>query len=423
MQNYRCFDDRTMLLESNAVLVGKNNAGKPPVIEALRIVGAVANRKGAIFVPAPKWLGLPRFQLGIAPGISQLGLNLNAVFHRYQDPPAIITASFEEGAVVTVYVGKQETVFATVQANDNWITTPTKFLRLKLPWISVLPQIGPLLTEEYRITDERVSEYLNSRLSSRHFRNQLVRMSTAFHEFKQLAEETWHGLRVDPIQQEATKDGLLLSLPIRDGDFVSEVGWMGHGLQMWLQTIWFLSRTPTDHTVVLDEPDVYMHPDLQRKLFRLTRARFRQCVIATHSVEIMAESEPSNALVVDKTSAVPIRQQRARRAAIDRPNRRHPQRSFSATLECAQISADRRQGSELAKAVAFGASSRRRTAAGRDTNSSNRWMEWVAVCGRLIDDLEERCRRSHRDILHSRFRLPFSGRNPGTLCGRRESRR
>jgi len=269
MQNYRCFDDHTILLEPNAILVGKNNAGKSSIIEALRILGAVVNRKGAAFVPAPKWLELPHFRLGIAPGISELGLNLSAIFHRYQDPPATITATFTEGAVVTIYVGREEKVFATIEANDNWITTLTKFLRLQLPWVSVLPQIGPLLTEEYRIADERVSEYVNSRLSSRHFRNQLFQMAAAFDEFKRMAEETWHGLRVDPIQRQTTKEGVLLSLPVRDGDFVSEVGWMGHGLQMWLQTIWFLSRTPTAHTVILDEPDVYMHPDLQRRLFRL----------------------------------------------------------------------------------------------------------------------------------------------------------
>jgi hypothetical protein len=125
-------------------------------------------------------------------------------------------------------------------------------------------------------------------------------MDTPFADFKALAEETWNGLRIDPIQQAATKEGTLLSLPVRDGDFVAEVGWMGHGLQMWLQTIWFLSRTPADSTVVLDEPDVYMHPDLQRKLFRLARARFRQCIVATHSVEIMAETDPGNILIIDK---------------------------------------------------------------------------------------------------------------------------
>jgi hypothetical protein len=300
MHNYRCFDDHTILLEPNAVLVGGNNAGKSSIIEALRILATVVNRRGASFVAAPAWANLSRFQLGIAPGISELGLNLNAVFHRYQEPPATITASFTDGATITIYIGREERIFATIESKGTWIRSAGKFLGLNLPWISVLPQIGPLLTEEYQISDERVSEHLNSRLFSRHFRNQLYRMSDEFGGFKRLAEETWHGLQVDGIQRSFTRDGTLLSLPIRDGDFVSEVGWMGHGLQMWLQTIWFLSRTPGDHTVILDEPDVYMHPDLQRKLFRLARARFEQCVIATHSVEIMAESEPANILIVDK---------------------------------------------------------------------------------------------------------------------------
>jgi hypothetical protein len=300
LQNYRCFEDHTIILESNVVIVGKNNAGKSSLIEALRLVAAVVNRKGGTFSRAPKWLSLPAFRTGIAPGISHLGLNLNAVFHRYGNPPAIITASFKGDTVITLYVGQEETIFATIQNNADWITTPAKFLALKLPWISVLPQIGPLRAEEYRLTDDRVISHLDSRLSSRHFRNQLVRMAEAFGEFKRLAEETWHGLRVDPIQEAVTKNGTLLSLNVRDGDFVAEVGWMGHGLQMWLQTIWFLSRTSPGSTVVLDEPDVYMHPDLQRKLFRLTRSRFRQSVVATHSVEIMAEADPSNILIIDK---------------------------------------------------------------------------------------------------------------------------
>jgi len=161
MQNYRCFADHTILFESNTVVVGKNNAGKSSVIEALRLVAAVVNRKGAIFVRAPQWLDLPRFRVGIAPGISQLGLNLSAVFHRYASPPAIITASFKGGAVVTVYMGREETIFATVSQNGDWITASTAFLRLNLPWINVLPQIGPLLTEEYRLADERVAAHLN----------------------------------------------------------------------------------------------------------------------------------------------------------------------------------------------------------------------------------------------------------------------
>ena len=75
---------------------------------------------------------------------------------------------------------------------------------------------------------------------------------------------------------------------------------MGHGVQMWLQTIWFLARCVDAHTVILDEPDVYMHADLQRKLIRLLRSRKGQTLIATHSVEIMSEVAPEEILVIDK---------------------------------------------------------------------------------------------------------------------------
>jgi hypothetical protein len=33
---------------------------------------------------------------------------------------------------------------------------------------------------------------------------------------------------------------------------------MGHGLQMWLQTMWFLARVGYAACAILDEPDVYM---------------------------------------------------------------------------------------------------------------------------------------------------------------------
>src|SRR5437870_1811214 len=69
---------------------------------------------------------------------------------------------------------------------------------------------------------------------------------------------------------------------------------------MWLQTMWFLARAGGAETVILDEPDVYMHADLQRRLIRLLRTRDQQTIIATHSVEIMSEVSPEEILVVDK---------------------------------------------------------------------------------------------------------------------------
>jgi type IV secretory pathway TrbD component/energy-coupling factor transporter ATP-binding protein EcfA2 len=96
--------------------------------------------------------------------------------------------------------------------------------------------------------------------------------------------------------------GQVLHLEIRDGDFVGEIATMGHGVQMWLETIWFLTRAHAAETVILDEPDVYMHADLQRKLIRYVRNRFPQVIVTTHSTEIMSEVAPDEILVIDKSN-------------------------------------------------------------------------------------------------------------------------
>ncbi|MGH9490147.1 MAG: ATP-dependent nuclease [Terriglobales bacterium] len=301
--NFRCFRDHTVPLLPTTVIVGKNNAGKSSVIEALRLVAAVTNRKGASFTIAPPWLETTPFRYGLAPSVGDLGIRFDSIFYRYSDPPARVVATFAGNVEVTIHIGTEEKIFATVSHHGNWLSSGGKFLALGLRPLHVLPQIGPLLPEEIRLTDERIAEKLGTNLSSRHFRNQLVRMPDAFGRFSELAEATWHGLQLSRPREQLTGKGTLLSLEVREGDFVGEVGTMGHGLQMWLQTLWFVSRTQPDGTVVLDEPDVYMHPDLQRSLFRLVRARFPQSVVATHSVEIMAEADPSEILIVDRNKA------------------------------------------------------------------------------------------------------------------------
>ena len=126
-------------------------------------------------------------------------------------------------------------------------------------------------------------------------------MRDNFAAFKELAEATWHDLALDPVEaKRLSYTETALSLFVRDSDFIAEIGWMGHGLQMWLQTMWFLTYAASSKSVVLDEPDVYMHADLQRRLIRLLRTRHHQTIIATHSVEIMSEVEPDEVLVIDR---------------------------------------------------------------------------------------------------------------------------
>ena len=91
-----------------------------------------------------------------------------------------------------------------------------------------------------------------------------------------------------------------ITLTVRDEDFVAEIAAMGHGLQMWVQTIWFLARNEAAACVILDEPDVYMHPDLQRRLIRYLKRSHQQVIVATHSIEMMSEVTADDILVVDR---------------------------------------------------------------------------------------------------------------------------
>ncbi len=52
--------------------------------------------------------------------------------------------------------------------------------------------------------------------------------------------------------------------------------------------------------LIIDEPDIYLHSDLQRQLVHLLRSRDGDVVIATHSTEILAEAEAGEILVLNK---------------------------------------------------------------------------------------------------------------------------
>jgi ABC-type multidrug transport system ATPase subunit len=87
---------------------------------------------------------------------------------------------------------------------------------------------------------------------------------------------------------------------LSEGGFVAEAAHFGHGLQMWLQIVWFLVRTEENNIVIFDEPDVYMHPDQQRKLLELVRGKFTQCILSTHATAILDECNEDEVIQLDR---------------------------------------------------------------------------------------------------------------------------
>ncbi len=304
VQNYRCFSDHTVDFGNTTVIVGKNNAGKSTLIETLRLASVALRRFNAITATAaPDWLDDKAVGRGQRLELARLGLWANTIFHRYGGPPAIIEATFQDDARLEIYIGPEGEAHSVLFGPDGRaIRVARDRGSYELPRITILPQIVPLEREEKILVQDYVAANLDSHLASRHFRNQLNTLwEEHFPRFREMVEESWPGVRVDGLEGQGKAQGGSLQLMIRDGNFVAEAGWMGHGLQMWLQTLWFVVRTRGVGTIVLDEPDVYMHPDLQRRLIRMLRAQRTNLIIATHSTEILAEVDASNVLVLDRS--------------------------------------------------------------------------------------------------------------------------
>jgi energy-coupling factor transporter ATP-binding protein EcfA2 len=303
LENFRCFRHHVIPLREKTIIVGRNNAGKSTIAEALRLVSVVAERyRSLTYRPPPAWLEIHKNNRGVAPSLDNQDFNFEKIFHRYNPPPAIVVAKFSNRANITVYVGPESAIHAVVRAPSGKIVEGKSAAeRLNLPSLGILPQIGPARAKETILSPDYILKTLSSTLSSLHFRNEVNLLHEPFFsEFKRISDSTWSGLEVQELIGQGGERGKELQLMVRNDDFVADVSWMGHGLQMWLQTMWFLSRCKGYETIILDEPDVYMHADLQRKLIRFIRNRHPQVIIATHSVEIMAEVEPEDVLIVDK---------------------------------------------------------------------------------------------------------------------------
>ena len=176
--------------------------------------------------------------------------------------------------------------------------------REAFPLLGIVPILGLLEHKEALRDDAYVSRNVAGRLSSRHFRNQLRMLSDAgdLGSFLDWAEEWMGDIRIDRLGGHLEKEGMILeAFYFETGSRIpKEVVWAGDGIQVWLQILYHVRRVMARDTIILDEPEVYLHPDLQRRLVQLLESTGCQIVVATHSSEMVAEADPRLVVLVDK---------------------------------------------------------------------------------------------------------------------------
>lgn len=301
LSNYRGFTGTIISFRSFSLLVGKNSAGKSTVIEALRLLSLITLRlRKPSFERAPSWTDLEPGIKGMSISLADSEIDLKSISFLYEKAISSFMAKFEDGSEITGYLKEGELMFATFKAPDGYIVSDRRIMgNIVLPAVYVMPQVQPVQVGERLISEKHVEKNQLNPVSRLHFRNQIFYNPDLFDSFKLHAEESWPRLRIDQLLQDVDT----LNLMVRDQEFTNEIGKMGSGLQVWLQMIWFLTKVKGNSILALDEPDVYLHADLQRKLIVKLKELNCQVIIASHSVEIMAETKPSEMVIIDRRKA------------------------------------------------------------------------------------------------------------------------
>ncbi|MFI2457698.1 ATP-dependent nuclease [Streptomyces sp. NPDC019539] len=161
------------------------------------------------------------------------------------------------------------------------------------------------------LTFDYVKKNQASRLSSRHFRNQLRFLSADeddWSDFLDFAEPWIGGMEIEaPVVQYGPKTSIDVFYTEPGSGKEKELVWAGDGVQIWLQLLLHIYRLKDAPTLVLDEPEVFLHADLQRRLIRLIDSLGIQVVLATHSSEVLAEADSKAIVWIDKSKRNGIR--------------------------------------------------------------------------------------------------------------------
>ena len=300
--NYKCFKDNTVFLKNtNNVIIGENNAGKSTLLEVIRIVNCAVERlKTKSYIPSEIEYGIGIGYKGVYFDLENLEIETDNLFFQYEEKTIQIIAEFTNKIEVHIYILASNKIFAFAEFEGHNIKTNTKFKEILTERIAILPQISLLKKDEKVIQERNTKKNINTRMSSLHFRNEIMmykeQETEIYQQYISKITESWKEIALDNIYVENDT----IYLYIRDRDFTIEVGKLGSGVQMWIQMLWFFTKNLDATTIVLDEPDVYLHPELQKRIVKIAKEYNKQLIITTHSIEIISEVDKSEIVILDK---------------------------------------------------------------------------------------------------------------------------
>ncbi|WP_405544829.1 AAA family ATPase [Streptomyces goshikiensis] len=314
LRNFKAFENFTITLNESSLLVGPNSAGKSTVLSALKFAeaclkSAKRNKPSLSRQHGSSWVQ------GYPIPVKDFELLNESVRHEFRvNTETSLELSWKNGSKLRAVWPNSEdegddSPYFYLTSETGTVPRSPKQVRDEYSPIGIIPALTPLEYVEEILTADYVKKNQASRLSSRHFRNQL-RFLTGddWANFLDFAEPWMGGMRIStPVAQYGTKTSIDVFYTEPGSGKEKELVWAGDGVQIWLQLLLHIYRLKDAPTLVLDEPEVFLHADLQLRLIRLIDSLGIQVVLATHSSEVLAEADIRSIVWIDKSKRNAIR--------------------------------------------------------------------------------------------------------------------
>lgn len=298
-KRFKAFESFTLNLRHFNIMVGPNNAGKSTVLAAFRILAAGlrrANRRNPQFVSGPE--GPVR---GHVIDLTQLSVGEENIFFDYDDSqPASVTFSLTGSKKLLLYFAEQESCVLIASHRQRSISSASQFRKSFNCPIGFVPILGPVEHKERLYGKEAARLALFNYRAARNFRNIWYHYPKHFDSFRELLRQTWPGMDIEPPEIDTSHEKAVLHMFCPEERIPREIFWAGFGFQVWCQMLTHIVQSSDASIFLIDEPDIYLHSDLQRQLLSILENLGPDILIATHSTEIVSEAEPNDIVLIDK---------------------------------------------------------------------------------------------------------------------------
>jgi energy-coupling factor transporter ATP-binding protein EcfA2 len=298
-RNYKALKDFSVTLTEFNVLVGPNNAGKSTIVGAFRILAEGMRKASARKAHYFDLNGVR--SVGYLVPLEDLPVATENIFTNYDDSsPAIIEFRLASGNKLKLIFPKNDVCYLVCIPKGKPVSTPAQFREAYNASIGFVPILGPVEHNEPVYQKEAARLALLTHRASRNFRNIWHHYPDEFEQFREFVKSTWPGMDIERPEVDRSHEKPVLHMFCPEERYPREIFWAGFGFQVWCQMLTYIVRAHDDSLLIIDEPDIYLHSDLQRQLVEILRQASPDILIATHSTEIISEADPGDLLVINK---------------------------------------------------------------------------------------------------------------------------